>query len=710
MDRRIQKNIANFKSMKYIALLFFLFVSQISSSQISNSNNSFRYQESIQNEITDFLVKGDLAYLAANQKEYNYTFKYGHNGIASLRCNFSTIRVLLNKKLINYVEYVPATKQLMNDTMLVKNRIKPVKQGQSPLLAAYNGSGVIVGIIDSGCDFNHPDFKTSSGLTRILNLWDQAAPSASSAPMPYNYGREWTAAQINSSLCTHSDLAYYGHGTHVTGIAAGNGLANGTHEGICSQSDIIIVALDFNKSGPTIADAADYIFSKASVLGKPCVINASVGDYYGSHDGTDLEAQLIDGMLGNNQPGKVIVAAAGNAGNIKFHTKTTLNGSDTVFTWIKNNSSNLRYWLYADTNQIKNVLINIGVNRTNFSSIGNIGFKAYNYSLNSLKTDTLKNSNNNRIGIVKSLASINSFGVYELFVQITADTLNQLWRIDSKGNGMHDAWNFNFVSTALPSNTVYPKINHYVMPDTSQTIVSSFQCLDNVITVGNYINLNKHYDVSNTLQTLSVTANALAANSSVGPTRTNKIKPDVCATGNNVFSALALGMQNNLVQNYPSVVAQGSFHVIGGGTSAASPVVAGLAGLMLQKDNALTAPLVKSAILNCTYSDSFTGILPSNSWGYGKLDGKAALLCSNIVTSIKSESKNNFIVYPNPFENEITISGLKSESKIELYDLLGKQIQSFKITNKSEERLRINVEPGVYILKVNKESVKLIRK
>jgi subtilisin family serine protease len=248
------------------------------------------------------------------------------------------------------------------------------------------------------------------------------------------------------------------------------------------------------------------------------------------------------------------------------------------------------------------------------------------------------------------------------------------------------------------------------MPDTFQTIVSSFQCLDNIITVGNYINLNKHYDVNNTLQTLSVTANALAANSSVGPTRTNKIKPDVCATGNNVFSALALGMQSNLVQNYPSVVAQGSFHVIGGGTSAASPVVAGLAGLMLQKDNNLTAPLVKSAILNCTYSDSFTGALPSNRWGYGKLDGKAAMLCSNIVTSTKFESKSNFVVYPNPFKDELIISGLKTENKVELYDIFGKLLNYWTIMNEFEKRLPLDLEPGIYILKVNQISVKLIRK
>lgn len=695
--------------MKINYLLLLLLFNKIVFSQISQSNNAFRQNLSNNNSIENFIVKGNLDKLKSNETIENYKYLYGYNSIAVIKCSFNTISSLLDKKIITYVEFIPANKKPMNDTMLIKNKILPVKQGQSPLLAAYNGSGVVVGIIDTGCDFNHPDFKTSSGTTRIKYLWDQTITSATTTPLPYNYGQEWTAAQINASLCTHSDLAHYGHGTHVTGIAAGNGLANGTHEGICSEADIIVVALDFNKNGTIIADAADYIFNKALSLGKPCVINASVGDYYGSHDGTDLESQLINSMIGPSKPGRVIVAAAGNAGNIKYHTKTTINGMDTNFTWIQNNSSNLNYWLYADTSQIKNVFINVGVNRTNYSNAGNIGFKPYNYALNTQKIDTIKNTSNDRIGIVKSYASINTFGVYELSFEITADTLNQFWRIESKGVGQHNAWNFDFVSLGLPTSTVFPKINYYAMPDTFQTIVSGFQCLDNVITVGNYNNLKKYYDVNNTLQTSAETANALAANSSVGPTRTNKIKPDVSATGNNIFSAIALGMQNNLITTAPQVVAQGSFHVIGGGTSAASPVVAGLAGLILDKDGTLTAPLVKNAIINCTYTDIFTGSVPNNSWGYGKLDGKAAFLCSNVVTSIGTQKGSIIQVYPNPFINDVNIKGISEPSEIILFDILGNTLLKTKTNTENYTLTNFNITSGIYFLKVNKDIFKIIK-
>jgi len=631
-------------------------------SQISSYNallkNKLSYNSSLNQQHT-LLVKGNPKKLIEFQKEYNYQLNYFVGNIASITCKLGILSTLIENKIINYAEFVEHNYKTMNDTMLIKNRIKPVKLGTLPLAQAYDGTGVIVGIIDSGIDFNHPDFKDSFGNTRIKFLWDQVPATNSSTPMPYNYGVEWTAAQINASVCTHNDIAQYGHGTHVAGIAAGNGLANGTHEGCAPKAEIVVVALDFSKAGPTIADAVNYIYSKATLLGKPCVINASVGDYYGSHDGTDLEAKLIETSV-KNIPGRVLVAAAGNAGTYKFHVKTQPPVGDTSFTWIKSGSANLKYWCYADTNQIKNIQITVGANRNNYFNLGNIGFKAFNYGLISLKTDTLK-YNSNKIGIVKTSASINTYGVYELYVEIVADTLNLLWRIESKGIGLHDAWNFNFVATGLPSSTQYPKITKYIMPDVNSSMVSSFQCLDDVITVANYVNLNKYYDVNNVLQNSTIAypteiVNDIAPSSSFGPTRDNKQKPDIAATGASVFSAIVISLMPAYISSQPQSVAQGSYHIQGGGTSAASPVVAGLAALYLQKYPNATCMQVKNAITNCAYSDAFTTTsLPNYRWGYGKLDGKAAMLCS-IPTSINQINTTEIVNYfPNPFTSKVQI-------------------------------------------------------
>ena len=668
----IQNNI----KMRYISLFLLL----ITTSFLFSQNNAFKTRlSSGDNNSHTILVQGDISKLIASQKDNDYKFNYASGNIASISCDLNTMSQLIEKKIISYAEFIEPRKTLMNDTMIVKNRIKAVKLGTAPLPMAYDGTGIVVGIIDSGTDFAHPDFKDALGNSRIKFLWDQVPLAGSTVPQPYNYGIEWTDTQINANQCTHNDLPHFGHGTHVSGIATGNGLANGTHHGIASKADIVVVALDFNKTGPTIADAVQYIFSKATLLGKPCVINASVGDYYGSHDGTDLEAKLIETMV-QNVPGRVIVAAAGNAGNIKHHVKTQPPLNDTSFTWIKKNNSTLEYWCYADTNNIKNVQISVGANRNNNFNLGRIGFKNYNYGLTSIKSDTLR-YNGNQIGIIKTSASINPYGVYELYIKILADTLNLKWRIESKGVGMHDAWNFDFISSGLPSSFSYPWITKYVMPDFNSTIVSSFQCLNDVITVANYVNINNYYDVTGTLQSWAAlnpgeNVNNLAASSSWGPTRDNKQKPDIAATGAGVFSAIALGMQANLIANAPQVIAQGSMHIQGGGTSAASPVVAGLAALYLQKNPTSTSIQVKNAITNCAYFDSYTGTnLPNYRWGYGKLDGFAAMTC--IVTDVKQNNLNtNTISYfPNPFKDSVRFNFNKTlTGKIYIYSVDGKLI------------------------------------
>lgn len=668
----IQNNI----KMRYISLFLLL----ITTSFLFSQNNAFKTRlSSGDNNSHTILVQGDISKLIASQKDNNYKFNYASGNIASISCDLNTMSQLIEKKIISYAEFIEPRKTLMNDTMIVKNRIKAVKLGTAPLPMAYDGTGIVVGIIDSGTDFAHPDFKDALGNSRIKFLWDQVPLAGSTVPQPYNYGIEWTDTQINANQCTHNDLPHFGHGTHVSGIATGNGLANGTHHGVASKADIVVVALDFNKTGPTIADAVQYIFSKATLLGKPCVINASVGDYYGSHDGTDLEAKLIETMV-QNVPGRVMVAAAGNAGNIKHHVKTQPLLNDTSFTWIKKNNSTLEYWCYADTNNIKNVQISVGANRNNNFNLGRIGFKNYNYGLTSIKSDTLR-YNGNQIGIIKTSASINPYGVYELYIKILADTLNLKWRIESKGVGMHDAWNFDFISSGLPSSFSYPWITKYVMPDFNSTIVSSFQCLNDVITVANYVNINNYYDVTGTLQSWAAlnpgeNVNNLAASSSWGPTRDNKQKPDIAATGAGVFSAIALGMQANLIANAPQVIAQGSMHIQGGGTSAASPVVAGLAALYLQKNPTSTSIQVKNAITNCAYFDSYTGTnLPNYRWGYGKLDGFAAMTC--IVTDVKQNNLNtNTISYfPNPFKDSVRFNFNKTlTGKIYIYSVDGKLI------------------------------------
>src|SRR6202044_1994744 len=108
------------------------------------------------------------------------------------------------------------------------------------------------------------------------------------------------------------------------GSACGNGKCNGHQMGGCPKADIIFVAYNFDVQGAAMfTDAVNYIYSCADSLKEPCVINASLGSYDGSHDDSDMQGEMIDSIIAAKQPGRIFVAAAGNAGT-PYHVHDSL--------------------------------------------------------------------------------------------------------------------------------------------------------------------------------------------------------------------------------------------------------------------------------------------------------------------------------------------------------------------------------------------------
>jgi subtilisin family serine protease len=358
----------------YFTFFTILTLLELKAQSIFNTELIYKIEHASANEKINVLV------LTKPNTEINFSefsdiqFNYQAGNITSISGTISSIKQLSTLKNIARIEYTQHHLQLMSDTAHIRNRIKNIKTGLSPLAQPYDGNGVIVGVIDSGTDFNHPDFKDANGNSRIKYLWDMTKPLAVNTPTPFGYGQEWNNTQIDLGLCTHSDVAQFGHGTNSTGIAAGNGFSINKYEGMAPKSDIIVVAMDFNRPGFTISDALQYIITKSQLLNKPLVVNASLGDYYGSHDGYDLETQIINNLV-SNVPGRALVAACGNAGRVKFHIGYNVINTDTNFTWIKNSSNTITFSEYADTAQIKNVMYRIGVTHPSFSDVGATSFQ-----------------------------------------------------------------------------------------------------------------------------------------------------------------------------------------------------------------------------------------------------------------------------------------------------------------------------------------------
>ncbi len=616
------------------------------------SQNTFlnfkEFHEKKPNEISLFSSPYSKENLAA-LTEVGATIKYLTKNWIYYNSTASNIHTIVTNKKLSSVYFEFAPPHALADSALLKHRINLAQQGLSGVDTSYSGKGVIVGIVDQGIDFNHPDFKFPNGKTRVLRYWDHTINGAN-PPQPYGYGTVWDSSAINNGTCTALETGT-AHGTTVSGMATGNAQANSKNKGAAPKADIIVVETNFNLVNWTlsIADACDYIFKVADSLGKPAVINLSLGAYLGSHDGNDPAADYIESLL-DAQPGRIVVCAAGNSGNQgKYHVQGNNIDADTSFFWNVNNpavtlagTNKILFDLWSDTSDA-HYYFAFGADRPSplFKFRGRSSFHYATSNMGMLPIyDTIYNSLHQRIACIETYREIvgAAFHMQVIFTQI--DSLSYLYRFMTYGSGKYDAWGgswqqlSNFVSTSLPSPVIMPSILNYHLPDSLQTIVSSWNCSEKVISVGNFRNRKGYIDKNNVyyVSPSPTPVGKLSENSSKGPSRNGNIKPDIAASGDITLAAGPMWYLANPANN--STIDQGAFHVRNGGTSMASPIVAGMGALYLEKCRYATWQTFKNDLTNSATFDNFTGILPNFAYGYGKADAVGLLLAQTPTITI----------------------------------------------------------------------------
>lgn len=714
--------------MKKVFIFFFILIGLHATAQDKVSSGLF-LKRNLTNQTarikpTDILIKGDVKQIRDIVHQLNGKIIGTAGDIVSARLLLGNVATLLQQPYIARIEANFPKYRTMNDTMRMLCRVNEVQAGQSPLPNGYNGSGVVMGIIDSGLDLNQPDFKDSTGHTRVKWLWDQTMAVATNTPS-YGYGQEFSNSDIDGGLASaHTGEDQYGHGTYVAGIAAGNGLASGNWRGVAPNTDLIIVGYDFAAvdNTPRLAHAVEYIFTKAQAMGKPCVINASLGAYMGSHDGTDLESQYISNLI-NQQAGRSVVASAGNLGVLyPIHIGHTCTPTDTSFSWFVNDASlgGAYVQIYGDSAQFSNIQFAIGADKVSpyYSFRGATAFTTITPSINNVVTQNLM-VGPRRIGVIQTYTSFQQ-GVCELEIFVVPDSTNYYWRFMATGSGRFDSYSaLNFAYDGwqfhnVPTVAAYPDMAHYIMPDTTQSIVSGIACLDNVITVGNYYNTDRHVDYNGVLQiTSSDKPRQLAENSSRGPTRDGRIKPDITAPGHHILSSGVLTLISTYITTQPYKVSLDGFHVTGGGTSASSPVVAGIAALYLQQNPTANWADIKNAIISCSQQDTNVwGPLPNNAWGYGKADAFGAMTTCGFVGIPDVESTQLIHLFPNPARHELTVSTTEAlrDHEILITDMLGKVVEKINATGTNTVISLKNFREGIYFVRMNNNGDYVIKR
>ena len=542
--------------------------------------------------------------------------------LQSIQPTFSVARLTLaqiNKvAALPEVTFVDTSKQLKttNDIAVASSGASLLHSGRLDN-TVYKGDGVIVAIIDTGIDWDHLDFRnpTDSKKSRILRIWDQTISpiTGESSPTGFTFGVEYTQSQIENEIdgtpagfVREKDTD--GHGTHVAGIAAGNGAAlNKKYSGLAPNADLVIIkAGDGSFDTSNIIIALDYLKNLATSLGKPIVVNMSLGSQTGAHDGTDPLERAIDNFT-DLTAGRIVVVASGNENGENIHKQLTLQPGSSAnigllvpATTTTDSQDVFQFTAYANDTSTVSLTVTApdGTQATSLSSSGTsvMSGNAKVYLSNFI--DPESGDRKIQVYVTRTTTSTAVEGSWSIAINNTATNAIVVdgW-LDTKGEDYSD-----MSLTGGDSNY----------------LVTIPGCATKAITVGAYMAKIDWYAASGSAYNYtSGNQDDIAGFSSIGPRRDNVIKPNITANGQAVVSCLS--SDSDLANDSAYMIVNGLYRVEQG-TSMAAPVVAGCVALLLQKKPDATFTQIKTAITTTATKDSFTGLTDNNTWGSGKID------------------------------------------------------------------------------------------
>lgn len=426
------------------------------------------------------------------------------------------------------------------------------------------GQGVVIAILDWGCDFVHPNFLNENGETRLIALWDQRAEFSPEVDNRYGYGTIHTREAINNALQKddpYAALDYHpaassiresgAHGTHVMDIAAGNGRLSGSLSGVAPGSDLLFVHLA-SKNISGLADLGDSVrllealdFVARTAGDRPWITNLSLGRMGGEHTGQSLVEQGMDALL-TQAPGRAIVQSTGNYFESMTHASgRLLPDRSRILKWIIDPAdltpNELEIW-YSGRDQYQARLT---------SPNRNDSFQA------KLGEHTVIYNGDQIIGHMYHRAYDPNNQDHHIDIFLYREAPPGHWQVELIGedivDGRFNAW-IERDASIRHSQSRFDDVD-VVSRCTTGTICNGFR----TIAVGAYDSRSANHEI--------------APFSSSGPTRDGRQKPDLVAPGVNILAA----------QSTPREGTPGSDGLMRkSGTSMASPHVTGTVALMFE--------------------------------------------------------------------------------------------------------------------------------
>lgn len=544
-----------------------------------------------------------------------------NEGTATVRLTLDALQRLAKQQGVEYIQITSGATQMLN---LARQEAgtDQIHKGTS-LPQAYTGEGVVVGVVDAGFDYMHAAFRRpADGALRIKRVWEQGATTldGASAPAKYGYGIELNTPELIEKAQGDSDSN--SHGTHVAAIAAGSdAYKDGAYVGNAPDADIVLVALDLNAStNADISNAVQYIFDYADEVGKPCVVNLSLGNQDGPHDGTSTFDTMTDAMQG---PGRLIVGAAGNHRTDAFHIDHTFATADAapLRTFVK--------YKVAPSNSVSGGTIEIWGEKGVDFTVDIAAYSTFNkkdarsttvypaegvtdvdfgkYATGTWKVASEVSPLNGKPHVVLTSALTSIRNNYAIALTVTPKTAGRV-----------NIWSDN-TYLALESRD----IEGFSAPDAaSSTLCEIGGTGKRILTVGSYTTRNEYTTNGGQQATLQETVGDLSSFSSYGPTVDGRMKPNITAPGCFIISAVSNNdaSGNLMYAEYNENFGRYNQYGYMQGTSMASPFVAGIVATWLQAYPQLTPEQLHEIVQNTARKDSFTATAPDSNWGYGKIN------------------------------------------------------------------------------------------
>ena len=571
---------------------------------------------------------------------------------ATVRVAMSKIESIAGADGVEYVQ-VTASPQPMLDVARAETGVDMVHNATT-LDQPYTGKGVIVGIVDAGFDYTHAAFRNpTDGSLRIRKIWEQKNSTfeGAKAPEKYGYGIELDTPELIARAM--GDNSENSHGTHVAGIATGSDpYKSGAYRGNAPEADIVLVAVDLEScTSADISNAIAYIYDYADAMDMPCVVNLSLGNHQGPHDGTSTFDTMADAMQG---PGRLIVGAAGNHRADKFHISHSFSSADDTplktFVTYKtapstvNVGGDIEIWGEQGTDFTVDISAYSLFNKKDVVSataypndgVTDIELARYTTGKWTVASETSPLNGKPHVTLSSALTSIRTN--HAIAITVTPKTAGRI-----------DIWADN-TRLGLDSKDE----EGFTAPGESSTIAEIAGTAKRILTVGAYTTRND-YTANGTHGTLNETIGDISSFSSYGPTADGRMKPEISAPGCFIISAVSSNDASGTIIQADSNDSWERNNMYGymQGTSMSAPFVAGIVATWLQAYPQLTPEQLREVMKSTARKDTFTGTLEEgdNNWGYGKVDALNGLKqCINIATA-GCESLET------PFDGTITIEG-----------------------------------------------------